>query len=76
MFGILVKQFTNCRLGMMSWGLTLMIAAAQRSGLSNAMFVEVVNKSVENSLSGSLTFDIMQPVSLGQIAVPLARPLW
>jgi len=39
MFGILVKQFTNCRLGMMSWGLTLMIAAAQRSGLSNAMFV-------------------------------------
>lgn len=37
---------------------------------------EVVNKSVENSLSGSLTFNIMQPVSLGQIAAPLARPLW
>jgi hypothetical protein len=37
---------------------------------------EVVNKRVENSLSGSLMFDIMQPVSLARIAPPLVRPLW
>lgn len=39
-----IKQFINCRFGMMSWGLILLSYAARQqewSGLSNSMFISV-----------------------------------
>jgi 7-dehydrocholesterol reductase len=44
LFGWDVKQFTNCRFGMMSWGLIILSYAAKQTelyGLSNAMAISV-----------------------------------
>tara|TARA_R110000868_G_scaffold298752_2_gene558938 strand:+ start:1874 stop:3169 length:1296 start_codon:yes stop_codon:yes gene_type:complete len=44
MLGINIKQFINCRIGMMSWGLLLIAYAAKQQslyGLSNSMLVSV-----------------------------------